>query len=126
MLAPAALVPPWLRLAAIALLAAAAWVHGRTYQATLDHAATDRQRAQDATSREAWLRKHTARAQAISEAHQAESENIRTVTRKVTEYVDKIVERPVYRECLLDADGLLAIAAADRNDLPPAAPEPGR
>lgn len=117
-----ALIPPWLRLVMLAGLAAAVWLHGRTYQATLDHAATDRQRAAEATSRESWLRAHTARAQALSEAHAAESERIRTVTRKVTEYVDKIVERPVYHDCRLDADGLRAIAAADRNDLPPAAP----
>lgn len=53
------------------------------------------------------------RADTAAVAHEAARERIRTEVRFITQEVDRVVERPVYRDGVcLDADGLRLVAAA--------------
>lgn len=56
-------------------------------------------------------------------AYIAQRQTAASRTEKVIRYVDKIVERPVYRNVCLDADGLRALRATI--DGAEAGPEPG-
>lgn len=58
-----------------------------------------------------------------SEKHEVFKEKERVVYKTITETVDKIVERPVYRNLCLDTDGLQQLNAAVTGTLP-AASEP--
>ncbi len=71
-------------------------------------------------------RKREAEASAKAAAElEAERQKRKVVIETRTRYVDKIVDRPVYRNVCLDVDGLRCIAAAiERKDASGCKPEP--
>lgn len=91
------------------------------------HDAAELQRREDAAEL-LRLRERTVDVAAVG--HEQFKERERVVYQVITETVDRIVERPVYRNVCLDADGLRALNAAvlGRADNPgepaPAVPEP--
>ena len=64
-----------------------------------------------------------------SEGHEADKEEARVEFKTIYQDVERIVERPVYRNVCLDADGLRrltdAIAGPDRAAIEPAPAVPG-
>lgn len=85
----------------------------------------------DRANAEARKREQEASAKA-AKALEAERQKRKVVIRERTVYVDKIVDRPVYRNVCLDADGLRCLGSAIRGEsaagckpdkpVPPAAP----
>lgn len=73
------------------------------------HDAQDKERIETARETER-LRARTA--DKASEGHEVFKEKERVVYQTITETVDRIVERPVYRNDCLDADGLRELNAA--------------
>lgn len=69
-------------------------------------------------------------ADTAAEVHEVFKERERVVYQTITETVDRIVERPVYRNVCLDADGLRALSdaihgrASDPGQPSPAVPGP--
>ena len=66
----------------------------------------DAYRAEQVLAVERQQQADTARAQQASQQYQEESQHAQQQTRIVTQYVDRIVTRPVYRSICLDDDGL--------------------
>jgi hypothetical protein len=89
--------------------------------------AAELKRQEDA-SELARLRARTA--DTAASTHEVFKENERVVYQVITETVDRIVERPVYRNVCLDADGLRALGdaihgrASDPGKPAPAVPGP--
>lgn len=104
--------------AALALLTAGAvagwqvqgWRHGRIEAARLEH--------------EAEVRRLNERgAHAASAGYEADRELVRVEFQTITREVDRVVEKPVYRNVCLDADGLQLLERATRGSA--ATGEPG-
>jgi hypothetical protein len=98
----------WLQLAIAAAAAAAAFVAGwqvRDWRA--DAAELARVQAEQRDT----LRRQEA-AYGASSRHEARRETLRREIQTVTVEVERVVERPVYRNECLDADGLRLIASA--------------
>ncbi len=112
-------VPPWLRWLAIAALMAAIYGTGRVHQARVDHAAQVAEQLVRAQAVADWLDRHARASRAIEAAHEGDRERIRTIYRNIAREVTHVVERPVYRDCRVDVDGLRLWAAANRGDSPP-------
>jgi hypothetical protein len=73
------------------------------------HDALDKERIEAANE----LRRERERgADRAATSHESFKENERVVYKTITETVDKIVERPVYRNVCIDADGLRQLNAA--------------
>ncbi len=120
-------VPPWARWLALAAVAAALYGTGRIHQARVDHAAHVAEQLGRAQAVADWLDRHARAGRAIEAAHEADRSRIRTVYRTIEREVAHVVERPVYRDCSVDADGLRLWSAANRGDpTPDAAPVAGR
>ena len=120
-------VPPWARWLALAAVAAALYGTGRVHQARVDHAAQVAEQLGRAQAVADWLDRHARAGRAIEAAHEADRSRIRTVYRTIEREVAHVVERPVYRDCSVDADGLHLWSAANRGDpTPDAAPVAGR
>lgn len=120
------LLPWWVRWAVLGVTALGAYGLGRHHQAEADDLAQSRQEAANARALAAWVSGRVRRAHELAASFEADRAALQTRTRTLTRYAERIVERPVYRDCQLDADGLRLIQSADRGDLPAAAPEPGR
>lgn len=102
---------------ALALFGAGAWAGHKV----TSNAWEAEQAAQERALREGYVRQ-VEEANARAEEAERQIQAIRAGTRVVTRYVDRIVERPVYRDTVcLDSDGLRAIDTA----LGRAAPDPG-
>ena len=120
-------VPPWARWLALAAVAAALYGTGRVHQARVDHAEQVAEQLGRAQAVADWLDRHARAGRAIEAAHEADRSRIRTVYRTIEREVAHVVERPVYRDCSVDADGLHLWSAANRGDpTPDAAPVAGR
>ena len=75
----------------------------------------------------AQLERRAGIAHAVAAAYERDRERIRTVYRTIEREVAHVVERPVYRDCSVDADGLRLWSAANRGDpTPDAAGRAGR
>lgn len=114
-------VPPWVRWLALVAVAAALYGTGRVHQARDDHAeavARDRDRLAAVA---AQLGRRAAVAHAAAVAYEGDRERIRTVYQTIEREVSRVVDRPVYRDCRLDPDGLRLVSAA----LAGVAPAPG-
>ena len=72
----------------------------------------DAYRAEQVLAVERQQQADAARAQRASQQYQEESQHAQQQTRIVTQYVDRIVTRPVYRSICLDDDGLRIARAA--------------
>lgn len=120
-------VPPWARWLALAAVAAALYGTGRIHQARVDHAAQVAEQLGRAQAVADWLDLHARAGRAIEAAHEADRERIRTVFRTIDREVLHVVDRPIYRDCSVDADGLRLWSAANRGDpTPDAAGRAGR
>ena len=120
-------VPPWARWLALAAVAAALYGTGRIHQARVDHAAHVAEQLGRAQAVADWLDRHARAGRAIEAEHEADRSRIRTVYRTIEREVAHVVERPVYRDCSVDADGLRLWSAANRGDpTPDAAASAGR
>lgn len=115
--------------AAAALLAAALASWGTWQVQEWRHNAIEADRLEN--EREARvLRAKTADKAAAS--HEATREQLRTEFQIITREVDRVVEKPVYRDVCLDADGLRIVgrairgAAADPGEPAPALPDADR
>lgn len=111
-------VPPWARWLALAAVAAALYGTGRIHQARVDHAAHVAEQLGRAQAVADWLDRHARAGRAIEAAHEADRSRIRTVYRTIEREVAHVVERPIYRDCHVDADGLRLWSAANRGDSP--------
>lgn len=120
------LLPWWARLGAIAALAAALYGLGRLHQAESDEADRTRQDRDRLQATMQLLGRRAAITRRIESDAQSEQVQIQTRTRTILKEVAHVVERPVYRDCSLDADGVRLIAAADRGDLSQPTGEPHR
>jgi hypothetical protein len=111
-MSPLALVPLPYRLAAIALLALACtgfgYVRGVTHQRDVDLATAARA---EKAAHDAYVAQ-TEKLNAAAAALEVAKNEKEIVYRTITQTVDKIVDRPVYRNVCLDADGLRNINAA--------------
>jgi hypothetical protein len=112
---------------ATAIVAAALAFAGAWRVQEWRHDALDKERIEAANE----LRRERERgADNAAASHEAFKENERVVYKTITETVDKIVERPVYRNVCLDADGLRQLNAAITGriaapgELAPALPRP--
>lgn len=120
-------VPPWVRWLALAAVAAALYGTGRVHQARVDHAAQVAEQLGRAQAVADWLDRQARAGRAIEAAHEADRSRIRTVYRTIEREVAHVVERPIYRDCSVDADGLRLWSAANRGDpTPDAAASAGR
>lgn len=120
-------VPPWARWLALAAVAAALYGTGRVHQARVDHAEQVAEQLGRAQAVADWLDRHARAGRAIEAAHESDRDRIRTVYRTIEREVAHVVERPVYRDCSVDADGLRLWSAANRGDpTPDAAGRAGR
>ena len=120
-------VPPWARWLALAAVAAALYGTGRVHQARVDHAEQVAEQLGRAQAVADWLDRHARAGRAIEAAHESDRSRIRTVYRTIEREVAHVVERPVYRDCSVDADGLRLWSAANRGDpTPDAAASAGR
>lgn len=105
-------VPPWARWLAVVAVLLAAYGTGRVHQARDDFAnavARDRDRLAAVA---AQLDRRAGIAHAAAVAYEGDRERIRTVYQTIEREVAHVVDRPVYRECRLDPDGLRLVAAA--------------
>lgn len=92
---------------------ASAFIKGRSYAETQQQAAYSKQLEQVITEHNANAAKD---AQAAFEAGKKQA-GARVVTRTIREQVDKVVDRPVYRDCRLDDDGFRLWNDANRGSL---------
>lgn len=117
--------PAWIRWAAFLAVAAAIYGTGRIHQARIDEdKQIDREHARTAANIERLVRR-AAVASAASTAFEADRVTIETRTRIIRQEVSHVVERPVYRDCRLDPDGLRLLNAAlggSAVTIPPAGP----
>lgn len=105
-------VPPWARWLALAAVAAALYGTGRIHQARVDHAESVQQDRDRLAAIAAQLKRRAGIAHAVAAAYERDRERIRTVYRTIEREVAHVVERPVYRDCRLDPDGLRLVGAA--------------
>lgn len=104
--------PAWVRWAALVAVAAAIYGTGRIHQARIDEDRhLERERARTAANIERLVRR-AAVASAASSAFEADRTVIETRTRIIRQEVQHVVERPVYRDCRFDPDGLRLLNAA--------------
>lgn len=69
--------------------------------------------------------RHAARsADAAAAAHEADKATLRQRRQIITQEVDRVVEKPVYRDVCLDADGLRLITTAISATAPASQPAP--
>lgn len=119
-------VPWWMRVAALLALAGAIYGLGRLHQAEADEVERTRQDRDRLQATVQLLGRRAEITRRIESDAQGEQVQIQTRTRTILKEVAHVVERPVYRDCSLDADGVRLIAAADRGDLSQPAGEPHR
>ncbi len=98
------ILPWWVRPAVILAVAAAAYGYGRLDQAQSEQAKRDQERIREMEQIAEWSRQ----SRALGARETKERERIRVVFETIEKAVDRIVERPVYRDCALDDDGLRA------------------
>lgn len=106
------LAPAWARWAALAAVAAALYGTGRVHQAHVDEAEQLAREHASAVANVERLVRRAAVASAASSAFEADRATIETRTRIIRQEVQHVVERPVYRDCRLDPDGLRLLNAA--------------
>ena len=94
-------------IAGVAALAIISGLAYKTYEAGADSIRTE----WAAANEEARKREAAASAKAAADL-EAERKKRRVVIMEVTNYVDKIIDRPVYRNVCLDPDGLRCVNAA--------------
>jgi hypothetical protein len=108
----ASLVPSWTRWAVLLAAAAALYGTGRIHQARVDQAKQiEIERARTVANIERLVRR-AAVASAAGTAFESDRTVIETRTRIIRQEVQHVVERPVYRDCRLDPDGLRLLNAA--------------
>jgi len=111
---------------ATALIAAAMAAFGTWRVEEWRYAAMERDRIEAAQEVER-MRAHVA--DNASASHEGFRENERVVYKTITQTVDRIVDRPVYRNVCIDADGLQSLRAAihgsDADTSKPAPAVPG-
>jgi hypothetical protein len=78
--------------------------------------------AQGATAKE--LHRKTERIDVASVGHETDKAKIRTEFLTITEEVERVVEKPVYRDICFDDDGLRLITRAIGRGAPPGEPSP--
>lgn len=116
------LFPPWVLAAVAAAFMVAAYGLGRLHESTANEAATAVRDQARLTAQTDLLIRRSAIAQAAAAAEQVDQARIETRFRTITREVAHVVERPVYRDCRLDADGLRLVRAAFSGDPAPDAP----
>ena len=94
----------------IAGVAALALLAGIGYK--VRESGKDEIRLEWAQANEAARKREQEASAAAAAALEAERKKRRVVIREVTNYVDKIIDRPVYRNVCLDPDGLRCVNAA--------------
>jgi hypothetical protein len=105
-------VPAWARWAALLAAAAAIYGTGRVHQARVDQAEQfERDHARTVANVERLVRRAAVASDAGS-AFEADRTVIETRTRTILREVQHVVDRPVYRDCRLDPDGLRVVNEA--------------
>lgn len=125
------LVPVWARWVILLAACAALYGTGRLHQARHDQAEQlEIEHARTVANVERLVRR-AAVASAAGAAFEADRAVIETRTRTILREVQHVVDRPVYRDCRLDPDGMRLVNAAlggspapDPASVPPA-PVPG-
>lgn len=120
------LIPAWIRWAILLAAAATLYGTGRLHQARADHAEQlEIEHARTVANVERLVRRAEVAGKAGA-AFEADRAAIQTRTRVILQEVQHVVERPVYRDCRLDPDGLRLLNAAlggspvpDRAGVPP-------
>lgn len=108
----ASLMPVWARWAVLLAACAALYGTGRVHQAHVDEAEQlERDHARTVANVERLVRR-AAVASAAGAAFEADRTVIETRTRTILREVQHVVDRPVYRDCRLDPDGLRLLNAA--------------
>ena len=100
--------PWWVKPAVVLVACFACYGAGRLDQFEDDLAERNAERVKELETVAAWVAQRTARARALGAAEVKEREKIRVVFERIEKEVERIVDRPVYHECALDADGLRA------------------
>jgi hypothetical protein len=106
------LVPAWVRWAVLVAALATCYGTGRVHQARVDQV---KQTARDHAQMEATVDRLVRRAAVAtnaSTAFEADRTVIETRTRIILREVQHVVDRPVYRDCRLDPDGVRLLNAA--------------
>jgi len=106
------LVPAWARWAAFLAVAAAIYGTGRVHQAHVDEAEQLERDHRRMVANVDRLVRRAAVASAAGTAFEADRAVIETRTRTILREVQHVVDRPVYRDCRLDPDGLRLLNAA--------------
>lgn len=115
----ARLCPPWVLAAVAAAFMIAAYGLGRLHESDANDAADAKRDRSRLEAQTALLVRRSAIAHAAATAEQADQARIETRFRTITREVAHVVERPVYRDCRLDADGLRLVRAAFSGDPAP-------
>ena len=106
------LVPVWARWAVLLAAAVACYGTGRVHQANVDEAKQlEIEHARTVANVERLVRR-AAVASAASAAFEADRTTIETRTRVILKEIEHVVDRPVYRDCRLDPDGLRLVNEA--------------
>jgi hypothetical protein len=106
------LVPVWARWTVLLAAAAAIYGTGRLHQARVDQAEQLKiEHARTVANVERLVRR-AAVASTAGSAFEADRTVIETRTRTILREVQHVVDRPVYRDCRLDPDGLRLVNAA--------------
>lgn len=100
-------------IAGIAIVGVLSFLAWRIYDAGADSV-----RVEWAQAAEAQRQEEAERAGKASTKLETDNAKARVITRTIERQVDKIVERPVFRNVCLDADGLCLVNAAIRGEEP--------
>jgi hypothetical protein len=106
------LMPVWARWAVLLAAAVAIYGTGRVHQAHVDEAEQLERDHRRMVANVDRLVRRAAVASAAGSAFEADRTVIETRTRIIRQEVQHVVERPVYRDCRLDPDGLRLVNAA--------------
>jgi hypothetical protein len=105
-------VPAWARWALLLAVTAAAYIAGHLHQAHIDQAEQlEIEHARTVANVERLVR----RAKVVSTAaaaFEADRTAIQTKTQVILKEIEHVVDRPVYRDCRLDPDGLRLVNEA--------------
>jgi hypothetical protein len=113
------LFPPWVLAAVAAAFMVAAYGLGRLHESDANEAAAAVRDQARLTAQTDLLIRRSAIAQAAAAAEQVDQARIETRFRTITREVQHVVERPIYRDCRLDPDGLRLLRAAFDGDPAP-------
>lgn len=120
------LLPWWARLGAVAALALSLYGLGRLHQAEADSAERAREDRARLEATVQQLGRRAAIAHKVATAYESDRERIRVVHQTIVREVPHVIDRPVYRDCRLDADGVRLLTAALAGRAPdPAGQPPG-